>query len=398
MQPITYIIPTRNRSQVLERTLADIQALHHSPQSNPRNPHTALNSNIPAPHIIIIDNASEPPLSPDFITAFTNQSGFPTTLLSLNDNRGCAARNLGAQHATTPWIIMLDDDSYPTSLDFIPSLHTYPAHIAAVMADITLPNNTREAGGLPEVFTGCGVAFRRESFLACNGYDPTFHYYAEEYDLAAKLIAAGHTITFNPTFKVRHEKHTSQRDMNTILSRLVRNNAWVMQRYAPDLLRRTMVQSTIVRYRQIANRESALRGYREGLLDFAHSRHAQPRTPLSHKHWNRFIGAAAARSCLDHHLTIAPFSACAIIDRGKGSDTILQILHERGIQLVPPLHTDIWIIGTLSHGPAANTLDRLSVGSTGNAARNKRLLTLTPWANCLPQSSQATVQFPSLTQ
>ena len=55
--------------------------------------------------------------------------------------------------------------------------------------------------------------------------------------------------------------------MNTILARLVRNNGWVMQRYAPDELRRDQVRDQRRRYRAIAAKESASRGYSEGLLE-----------------------------------------------------------------------------------------------------------------------------------
>ena len=45
-------------------------------------------------------------------------------------------------------------------------------------------------------------------------------------------------MAFDPWFRVLHRKVTANRDMNVILSRLVRNNGWVAQRYAPEVRRK----------------------------------------------------------------------------------------------------------------------------------------------------------------
>src|SRR5258706_488360 len=87
-------------------------------------------------------------------------------------------------------------------------------------------------------FAGGGVAIRRDAFLDLGGYDPSFGYYAEEYDLAARMLLAGFRIQFDRWFRVEHHKVWLNRSMDTILAHLVRNNGWVAQRYAPDEYRR----------------------------------------------------------------------------------------------------------------------------------------------------------------
>src|SRR6185503_611566 len=114
-------------------------------------------------------------------------------------------------------------------------------------------------------FIGCGVAIRLRSFLAAGGYDPTFDYYAEEYDLAARFILAGYRIVHDRRFRVMHEKVTQGRDFNRIVHRLVRNNAWVAQRYAPIEHREAEINETISRYGRIAVKENAAAGYAAGV-------------------------------------------------------------------------------------------------------------------------------------
>ena len=74
------------------------------------------------------------------------------------------------------------------------------------------------------LFIGCGVAVRREAFRALGGYDTAFNYYAEEYDLAARMILAGGRVAFEQDFRVTHAKDARGRNMDLILARLVRNN------------------------------------------------------------------------------------------------------------------------------------------------------------------------------
>src|SRR5262245_59516113 len=185
---------------------------------------------------------------------------------------------------------MLDDDSFPTDVGHIQMLHEIPDDVAAVGGEIVLPDGRHEAGGLPEVFIGCGVAIRRHAFLDVGGYDVSFDYYAEEYDLCAKLMLGGWRIAHDRRFQVRHEKVAAGRDMNRILHRLVRINGWVAQRYSPEDCRVAELHEVISRYARIAVSESATHGFAQGAAELFPSLSKQPRQPMSQSLFDRFTG------------------------------------------------------------------------------------------------------------
>lgn len=349
---IAYVLPTRDRADRLLHTLAQLDALPaHDAQ------------------VIIADNASAIPASD---VARQLPARLPRVFLRQEHNLGAAARNLGVQAADrgVEWIVMLDDDSSPRSLDFLPRLGDQPADVAAVMADIFLPRfTTREAGGLPEVFIGCGVAIRRDVFLHAGGYDQSFNYYAEEYDLAAKFMLNGMRMVFDPAFAVDHLKDAGNRDMNTILARLVRNNGWVMQRYAPDSDRRDQLRDIRSRYRAIAAKEDALRGFGRGLVELRRTVRAQARRPMRRAIFDRFIGLAAAREALDSAHRRAPFSTAALVAPGKNAGVVRRALEEIGVAIVDESRAERLVIATMSPGPMLDAALALAADPRG----------LTPW-------------------
>jgi hypothetical protein len=248
------------------------------------------------------------------------------------------------------------------------ALREAPRDVAAVAAEIFLArahaaaprsHPPRESGGLPEVFIGCGVAIRREAFLDSGGYDHTFGFYAEEYDLAAKFIINGLRITLDRRFAVEHRKVSNGRDMNLILQRLVRNNGWVMQRYAPTNRRTGELRHVIERYALIARKEQAEPGYALGLQELLTTLRAQHRTPMDTTLWDRFTGKAAARASLQRAFARQAFTTAAIIDEGKNSGVIREVLGELGVREVAHADTaEALIVGTLSPGPMLDACDR----------------------------------------
>jgi len=78
----------------------------------------------------------------------------------------------------------------------------------------------------------------------------------------------------------------------------VRNNAWVLQRYAPEHERNTLIERMIDRYRVISIKESADEGFARGLRAVEETIDSQTRTPLGSSQWDRFTGRAAVRSQL----------------------------------------------------------------------------------------------------
>ncbi len=331
---IGYVVPTRNRPDRVSELLSSLGAL---------GAHDA--------EVVIVDNAStEPVRAPSELA-----NGVPVRVLRLERNRAAAARNDGvrALDDSRDWVVMLDDDSAPTDLGFLASLRQQPGDVAAVMGDIHLPRaGEREHGGLPEVFIGCGVAIRREAFLATGGYDPSFGYYAEEYDLAAKLLLAGWRVVFDPGFRVDHQKVLEGRDTDLILHRLVRNNGWVAHRYAPEGERAGELQEIRTRYKRIAEKEWALPGYTRGLRDLKRTMVLQARTPMAQGLWERFTGFAAAHSALCAAQDRSPFRTAALVRPGKNARIVRRAIEASGARVIEDAdEADALVIGTLSPGP-----------------------------------------------
>lgn len=343
MSSVAYVLPTHNRAGELART---IDALARLPRHDAQ--------------VIVVDNASD--AKPSLPAMLANHA--PLRLIRLDANEGAAARNAGAMTADAEWIVMLDDDSSPLDIEFLHVLERAPSDLLAVSADIRLSDDDagrprgREAGGLPEVFIGCGVAIRRDAFLEAGGYDPTFHYYAEEYDLAARLLRMGGRIGFSRAFRVEHRKVSRGRDMGTILARLVRNNCWVEQRYAPDDERFDAIVRTRRRYRAIAHKERALRGLAIGMRDLRMSMREQARTPLTRDLYDRFTGLSHARAALASAHRTRRFRSAAIVDRGKNDWAIERALDEIGVRIVDGGDADALVIGTLSPGPMLDAIER----------------------------------------
>lgn len=373
---ISYIIPTRDRPSDLAVTLSAIARLAHP-------------AGVEA-EVIVVDNASrQTPTPPEKL-----RNGLPVRLILRGANEAAASRNAAARAAVGDWLVMLDDDSAPLNTDFLTVLEEAPMDVAALGAEITLADGSREAGGLPEVPIGCGVAIRREVFLDLGGYDPQFHFYAEEYDLAARILLAGFRIVHDRRFAVLHRKVNAGRDMDAILHRLVRNNGWVEQRYAPEPLRESAIAHVIERYRAIAIKEHALKGYEAGLAELRQTLDRQPRREMSQSLYDRFIGLAHAREHLSHALAQIDAQSAALIAPGKHSALIERVLSEQCVSIVASaVAADALVIGTLSPGPMLDALDaRAAIDSSGHWCDESGRRVLTAWSLDAPTTVGAAVR------
>lgn len=365
---ISYVIPTRDRPQRLKSTLLRLEA---------------LGEHAGGAEVIVVDNDSrERAILPRRL-----RNGLEVRSISLRANIGAAARNIAVKEADprSAWIVMLDDDSYPIDLSFVDGLGHMAGDVAAVSADIylSLPAEAtdprgiirRESGGLPEVFIGCGVAVRRGVFERLGGYDPSFGYYAEEYDLAARMLIAGFRVQFEPSFRVFHAKDQTRRDMNVILERLVRNNGWVAQRYAPECRRVAEIRETRKRYRRIAETENAIAGYGRGLVELRRTIRSQRRTPMTPSQHDRFTGLGAAREALGGRYRERPFRTARIVDEGKNAWVVETALQEMGVEIIRDARdADVAVIGTMSPGPMLDAHRARSL-----AHRAWREPVITPW-------------------
>lgn len=365
---ISYIVPTRDRPSDLARTLGAIgRIVEHDEASDHHEP----------AEVVIIDNDSRNvPVAPRRLL-----NGVPVKMVVLDGNHGAASRNVGAcrAHPDSDWLVMLDDDSHPLDGRFIATLRSAPADVGIITADIHLPaQSRREDGGLPEVFVGCGAAIRRDMFDHLGGYDANFEYYVEEYDLSARALSLGYRTMFEPRFRVDHHKSPGGRDMNRIVSLLLRNGSWVMQRYAPDADRREQLREIRRRCRLIADLEQSRDGYIRGLGLVRETLRAQPRAPMSREHFDRFTGLWHAREALRRAHENERFAACAVVARGKNAWVVDRALAELGVEVVPVDQAEALVIGTMSPGPMLDALGKfagqgrvIAPWSTAEAARTR---------------------------
>ncbi|MHA7813056.1 MAG: glycosyltransferase family 2 protein [Phycisphaerales bacterium] len=338
---VSFIIPTRNRKEELSETVTRLGELDLSLIGH-------------AAELIVADNASDERVQlPDSL-----ENGLQVRVLHLQENRNTGARNDAARDARGDWLVMLDDDSAPLAQTDWSVLEQFPATVAAVGGEIMLPSGKRESGGLPEVVVGCGCAIRRSVFLEAGGYDAGFGYYAEEYDLCARLIGMGYVIAHSRSLKFLHRKSHLGRDFNEILYRLVRNNAWVMQRYAPELTREGELAALFDRYREIASREGAMCGYERAMLELNATLDQQIRMPLSDVEWDRFTGRAAVRGSIrDGRPRLT--GAIRLIGEplAKGRGIIKEELLSAGFQIGEG-GAGTAMIGVLSPGPMLDLHDQ----------------------------------------
>lgn len=338
---ISFIIPTRDRSGVLRETLQRMGSLRDSDLPDQCD-------------LIVIDNASSEPLQiPDALP-----NGMPVHLIRMEENLNTAARNIGAQRSDARWLVMLDDDSSPIDGTDWTLLDRVDDTVGAIGGEIYLPSDSRESGGLPEVVIGCGCAVRRALFNELGGYDETFGYYVEEYDLCARVIQAGYRVEHSRSLRFLHRKSDVRRDFGNIIYRLVRNNAWVMQRYAPDVVLDHEMEHLLSRYRTIAIKEDAMDGYRKGVEELERSLSVQPRMPMSQEHWDRFTGRSAVQGTLQGVSEgLTSFVVVVGSQQAKGREIIESELHALGCEVVQD-GGGMAIIGTLSPGPMLDLQDQ----------------------------------------
>lgn len=374
MTPISYITCTRNRHAELAETIRRLDELH-------RQDPTGV-------EFVVADNASDTP-----VRQCLPPSNIPVRVVTLAENIAAAARNHAAAHAAHDWLVMLDDDSAPKDLGHLNVLANTHPDTAVVMADITLPDGSRERGGLPEVLVGCGAAIRKQAYIDAGGYDPAFFFAAEEPDLCARLIAAGWNTEFSPWFRVLHHKTTTNRDLNKMLRLLTRNQGVIIERTTPDHDRNFLRKDHVRRCHWIAAKENALQGFAQGLAELRAIRPTLKRQPLSQHHYERFTGLAHARQTFEHALQRQPFDTACLTHQGKHAWAVRRALTEAGVRIIDDHDAaDRLVIATLSPGPMLDALAHLHATGQGHRA-------IAPWtqaARILGLESEPFPLMPSL--
>ena len=193
--------------------------------------------------ILAVDNASTDG------SAEMVRDEFPDVrLVCLPENIAAAARNVGVAAAKGDVVFTLDNDVRFTSPDDVAqALRVFERHSRAVLVNFMIvgpdgglsrrdwchprdPDVWGEREFATDYVLEGASACRREPFLVSGGYWAPFFIGHEGWDLALRLLDAGHELLYTPAVRVRHLVDTSVRPSSRIYYTFTRNAIWVALR------------------------------------------------------------------------------------------------------------------------------------------------------------------------
>jgi GT2 family glycosyltransferase/2-polyprenyl-3-methyl-5-hydroxy-6-metoxy-1,4-benzoquinol methylase len=199
---LTVVIPTRDRPEILARTLDHLRA------------QTVSGFSI----VVVVDGTDQPSLVVGGVRVIVTEHEGPGS-----------ARNAGARAASTPLVLFLGDDMLPVSGLIAAHLdgHSHePGPEVGVLGSVAWHP---DAGGsrinrwldwsasqfdmarlVPHAdahwtrFYSCNVSLKRDWFLDAGGFDPDFTYYYEDLDCGWRLREQGLRLRFEPAARAEH--------------------------------------------------------------------------------------------------------------------------------------------------------------------------------------------------
>ena len=176
----------------------------------------------------------------------------------LDDNTGIAGYSAGFRKARGEYLLVLDDDSCPSSLSSIDKAIqtlTHRPEIGIIAAHIQTPNgNDQWSWHLPKsnsfsrspFFIGCGFIIRRDLFAKIGWYPENFFLYQNEIDVSFQVRLQGYEIFYDPDCVIVHRGSPSQRPGWRRVFFPTRNTLWLIRRYYPQPLASYLILSRIV--------------------------------------------------------------------------------------------------------------------------------------------------------
>ena len=256
--------------------------------------------------VIAVDNGST-----DGTAAYLGCQRSWLSVVLLDSNAGIAGYNRGFERATGDYILVLDDDSCPESIDAIDraaEILDHNAEIGVVACDVVCPSGVRQAtwhlpteprAGASMSFVGCGFVIRRDLFESIGWYPERFFLYQNEVEVAIRVRKAGFGIHFEPACRVIHRASLENRPSLRRVYFATRNTLWLIRRHYPQPLQGYLVTSRLiigllmaVRFAQIT---AYLRAARDGLREPVA---CQPLSPQLREHFRGF----AQQNSLLHQL------------------------------------------------------------------------------------------------
>jgi glycosyltransferase involved in cell wall biosynthesis len=235
---ISVVIPTYNGSRFIAETLESVLAQTLQPDE-----------------VLVIDDGST-----DDTAAIAESFAPRVRVFRRSNQRQAAARNFGAQQATSEWIAFIDDDDLwePNKLERqMEELARHPeadlCYTGRVLLDqkgdtatlgrvVYAPpaKDIRKALFSGVTFLPSSILIRRSTLLAVNGFDPNICHASEDYDMWLRLLHAGAKFAAcrDPLLQYRRHEGNSTKDMawfdecmeiyrRLVLPHLPRTTGWI---------------------------------------------------------------------------------------------------------------------------------------------------------------------------
>jgi len=245
---------------------------------------------------IVVDNAST-----DGSAAMVRAEFPEVRLVSLPENVGAAARNAGVAAAKGEIVFTLDNDVLLTTPDDVErGVAAFARHPRAAVVNFMIlgpdgrlsrrdwchPRDCDRFGEteFPTDYVLEGAsACRRDAFLAVGGYWPPFFIGHEGWDLALRLLDAGHELVYTPDVRVRHMVNPSVRPSSRIYYTFTRNAVWVALRNHRPAAALGSIAKDLALMSFAAVRAGELRAWARALVDAVRGADAAlaTRRPLS---------------------------------------------------------------------------------------------------------------------
>ncbi len=225
--------------------------------------------------IIVVDNGSD-----DDTAARLQRERPGVRVIETGTNAGVDGFNTGANAATAPFLLVLDDDAFPDKNavrraldelradDTLGAVALHPRHPDTGASEWAFADPALRDERWPMFIAG--FVIRRECWDEAGGFDPEYFLYANDTDLALKLLATGRGVLFRPDLIVWHDSDTALRRPDRWFRLATRNRVWTAKRHArPLLVLPAIVLGTLESHARAGLRPRAhaltLRGLLEGV-------------------------------------------------------------------------------------------------------------------------------------
>jgi len=246
--------------------------------------------------VLAIDNASSDG-SQEMV-----RDEFPDVhLVALPENIAAAARNEGVRAAKGEIVFTLDNDVLLSTPDDVArGVAAFERHPRAAVVNFTIlgpdgilsrrdwchprdPDRWAGAEFLTDYVLEGASACRREAFLAAGGYWRPFFIGHEGWDLALRLLDAGHELVYSPDVQVRHMVDPTVRPSSRIYYTFTRNAIWVALRSYRARAAAASIARDMLLMAYTAARAGELRAWARGVVDAVRGSHRALRTrrPMS---------------------------------------------------------------------------------------------------------------------